>query len=205
MTLPPPLFWLIGYLLGSVPSALWITRLVKGVDVRQAGSGHVTTTNTIRQAGWLPGAIVFVMDFGKGFLAVYLAQRAGLPDWSVGLTGGLAVAGHCWPVFAQFRGGMGLACMGGGLAAISPLAFLLSLGTLIVLVLVIRHSARAGFFAGLAAPLVLWLVGMRGETIWLAALAGIVIAVRFTVDWNRKYRELWLDREKPKTDADTIK
>jgi glycerol-3-phosphate acyltransferase PlsY len=196
MNILSPALWLLGYLLGSLPFALWITRLVKGIDVRDGGSGHVTTTNTIRQAGWIPGVGVFVLDFGKGFLAVWLAQRAGLPVWSVALTGALAVAGHCWPIFAQFRGGMGLATMGGGLMAVSPLAFLIALATLIVLVLVIHHSARASVFTGLAIPVVFWLVGLRGTEWWLAAACGLVVAIRFTIDWNRKYRELWLDREK---------
>ena len=196
MSLIAPVYWLLGYLLGSLPFALWITRLVKGVDVRDAGSGHVTTTNTIRQAGWAAGALVLALDLGKGFLAVWLARHAGLLGWSLALTGSLAVAGHCWPVFAQFRGGMGLATMGGGLIAISPLAFLLALGTLIFLVLVIRHSARASVVTGLVVPLVLWLTGLRGDVIWLAAFSGIIITIRFTIDWNRKYRELWLDREK---------
>ncbi len=190
------IFWLLGYLLGSLPFALWITRLVKGVDVRDAGSGHVTTTNTIRQAGWAAGAFVLALDLGKGFLAVWLARHAGLSGWSLALTGSLAVAGHCWPLFAQFRGGMGLATMGGGLIAISPLGFLIALGTLIALVLVIRHSARASLFAGLAVPIMLFLFGLRGDVIWLAAFSGLVSAIRFTIDWNRKYRELWLDREK---------
>ncbi|MBI5932625.1 MAG: glycerol-3-phosphate acyltransferase [Chloroflexi bacterium] len=190
------IFWLLGYLLGSIPSALWITRLFKGVDVRDAGSGHVTTTNTIRQAGWAAGALVFALDFGKGFLAVWLAHRAGLSGWSLALAGSLAVAGHCWPVFAQFRGGMGLATMGGGLFALSPLAFFAALATLILLVLVIRHSARASVIAGALVPIVLFLIGQRGDALWLAAFAGLVIAIRFTIDWNRKYRELWLDREK---------
>lgn len=196
MSLITPAYWLLGYLLGSLPFALWITRLVKGVDVRDAGSGHVTTTNTIRQAGWLAGALVLVLDIGKGFLAVWLARQAGLSGWSLALTGSLAIAGHCWPVFAQFRGGMGLATMGGGLLAISPLGFLLALGTLVLLVLTIRHSARASVVTGLVVPLVLWLFGLRGDILWLAAFSGLVIAIRFTIDWNRKYRELWLDREK---------
>ncbi len=196
MTLLTPACWLLGYLLGSIPSALWITRLVKGVDVRDGGSGHVTTTNTIRQAGWIPGVAVFILDFGKGFLAVWLALHAGLSAWSIGVTGALAVAGHCWPLFAQFRGGMGLATMAGGLTAVSPLGFLLAFATLLFFVLVIRHAARGSLFAALTVPLVLWLAGLRGTVLWVAVFAGLVIAIRFTIDWNRKYRELWLDREK---------
>jgi len=196
MSLPAPLYWIFGYLLGSLPFALWITRLVKGVDVRDGGSGHVTTTNTIRQAGWLAGAVVFALDFGKGFLAVWLARHAGLSGWPLGLTGALAVAGHCWTIFARFRGGMGLAVAAGALTAVSPLAFLITFAVLLFFVLVLHHAARGSLVAGLAAPLVLWLCGLRGDILWLSAFSGIVIAVRFTVDWNRQYRELWLDREK---------
>jgi glycerol-3-phosphate acyltransferase PlsY len=196
MSLLNPAYWSLAYLLGSLPFALWITRLVKGIDVRDGGSGHVTTTNTIRQAGWGPGAIVLILDIAKGFLPVYFALRAGLPAWSVALTAGLAVTGHCWPLFAQFRGGMGLATMGGALLAVSPLGFLLAFATLLFFVLVLHHGARGSLVTGLAAPLVFWLFGLRGTELWVAVATGLVVAVRFTIDWNRKYRELWLDREK---------
>jgi len=187
-------FWLLGYLSGSLPFGLWVTRLVKGIDIRDGGSGHITTTNTIRQAGWIPGAVVLILDIAKGFLPVYLALHAGLSAWQVAITSGMVVAGHCWPVFAQFRGGMGLAAMGGGLLAVQPLAFLLALGTLIFFVLVLHHGARGSVVTGLVVPLVLWLAGLRGTELWVAVAAGLVVAVRFTIDWNRKYRELWLDR-----------
>lgn len=196
MSVTAPVYWLLGYLLGSLPFALWITRLVKGVDVRDGGSGHITTTNTIRQAGWVAGALVLALDLGKGFLAVWLARHAGLSGWSLALTGSLAVAGHCWPVFAQFRGGMGLATMGGGLIAISPLGFLLAFATLLFFVLILHHGARGSLVTGLFVPFVLFFAGLRGDILWLAAFSGLVIAIRFTIDWNRKYRELWLDREK---------
>ncbi|NOY98093.1 MAG: glycerol-3-phosphate acyltransferase [Chloroflexi bacterium] len=197
MNISPVVFWIVGYLSGSLPFALWVTRLVKGVDVRDGGSGHVTTTNTIRQAGWAPGVLVLLLDISKGFLPTYFAARAGLPAWAVALTAASTVAGHCWPLFAQFRGGMGLATTAGTLLAVSPLGFLLALATLLVLTLTIRHAARASLFAGLAAPLVFWLLGLRGAELWVMAAAGLVIAARFTIDWNRQYRELWLDREQP--------
>lgn len=180
-----------------MPFAVWITCWTKGVDVRAGGSGHMTTTNTIRQAGWAPGALVFVLDTLKGFLPAYLAVRLGLPDWSVGLTAALAVIGHCWPILAQFRGGMGLAVTGGILLAVSPIGFGISLGVLVLSLLVVRHAARAGFLTGLAVPLVFWLGGLRGLLTWVSIPVGLVIAARFLIDWRRTYRELWLDREKP--------
>lgn len=196
MTALSLLCWVSGYLSGSIPFAIWITRWTKGIDVREGGSGHMTTTNTIRQAGWIPGIVVFLLDTAKGYLPTYLAIQMGLPDWSTGLAAMFAVIGHCWPVFAQFRGGKGIAVTGGALLAVSPLAFLVAAGILVFCVLVTRHAARGSLMAALIFPVVLWLVGLRGAITWIAALAGLVLAVRFMVDWNRKYRELWLDREK---------
>jgi glycerol-3-phosphate acyltransferase PlsY len=193
-------FPLLGYLCGSLPFSIWITRLIRGVDVREAGSGHATTTNTIRQAGFGPGALVGILDLAKAFLPVWLALTYA-DARAAALTAALTVVGHCWPVFAGFRGGMGLACMGGSLLAASPLAFLITAGLLIALVLVIRHGARASVAAGLLAAPLLWLFGLRESAFWIALAAGLVIAFRFLIDWNRQYRELWLDRDPPKGPA----
>ena len=190
---------LLGYLSGSLPFAIWVTRYAKGVDVRDAGSRHATTTNTIRQAGFGWGALVFVLDVAKGFLPTYLALVLGrdtIPPYIVPLTAACAVAGHCWPVFAQFRGGMGLATFGGALLAIQPFAFLIGLGLLLLLTLTIRHSARASVATGVLIAPVFWLLNLRGPELWVAIAGGLVIAYRFLIDWNRRYRELWLDREK---------
>ncbi|MBE3037536.1 MAG: glycerol-3-phosphate acyltransferase [Chloroflexi bacterium] len=189
-------FGLLGYISGSLPFAIWITRLVKGVDVRDAGSGHATTTNTIRQAGFLPGALVFVLDVAKGFGPTWLALHYAPAAWIVPLTAALAVIGHCWPVFAGFRGGMGLATANGGMMAAAPIAILITYALLIALTLLIRHSARASVITGILFAPLLWLAGLRGPVLWIGAAVGVVIAFRFLIDWNRKYRELWLDREK---------
>lgn len=186
-----------GYLSGSFSFALWTTRILKGVDVRDSGSHHATTTNTIRQAGWGAGAVVLVLDIAKGFIPTYLAVHYSPLDWVIPLTAMAAVAGHCWPLFTGFRGGMGLAATGGSILAVYPLGFLIGMGILIFLALVIKHSARAGFFTGLLLAPAFWLAGESGTVIWLALAVGLVIAIRFLSDWNRKYRELWLDREKP--------
>jgi glycerol-3-phosphate acyltransferase PlsY len=189
-------FAALGYLSGSLPFAIWITRLVKGVDVRDAGSGHATATNTIRQAGFLPGALVFVLDVTKGFIPTWLALHYAPAVWIVPLTAALAVIGHCWPLFAGFRGGMGLAPANGGMMAAFPFAILVCYALLGLLTLLLRHSARASVVAGILFAPLLWLIGLRGTVLWIAAAVGLVIAFRFLIDWNRKYRELWLDREK---------
>jgi acyl phosphate:glycerol-3-phosphate acyltransferase len=188
---------LIGYLSGSLPFSVWVTRLAKGVDVRNAGSGHATTTNTIRQAGFGWGALVAVLDLAKGFFPTLLAVNYSNETWVIVLTAALAVVGHCWPVFAQFRGGMGLAPFAGALFAVNWFSVVIGLGLLLTLLFTLRHGARASVLTGVLIAPLFWLFNLRGLEFWIALACGLVIAFRFLIDWNRKYRELWLDREKP--------
>lgn len=190
-------FSLLGYLSGSLTPSIWITRLVKGVDVRDSGSGHATTTNTIRQAGFAPGAAVFVLDVAKGFIPTWLAVHYAPAWWIIPLTTAMVVVGHCWPVFAGFRGGMGLAAAAGGLLAVNWVSLAAGAAVLVALLLVSRHAARATVITAIIITPICWLLGLRGVIIWVCALDGVVIALRFLIDWNRKYRELWLDRENP--------
>jgi len=187
---------ILGYLFGSLTPSIWITRLLKGVDVRDSGSGHATTTNTIRQVGFVPGALVFILDVTKGFVPTWLALHYAPAAWIAPLTAALAVAGHCWPLFAGLRGGMGLATAAGAVIAANWLGFVLGLGFLVALMLILHHSARASVFTGIFLAPLFYLAGLRGEVIWIAIGVGIIISLRFLIDWNRKYRELWLDREK---------
>jgi len=187
---------ILGYLSGSLPFSIWVTRYVKNVDVRDAGSGHATTTNTVRQAGFGWGALVLILDIAKGFIPTWLAFRFSGDTWLIAVTAACAVIGHCWPLFARFRGGMGLATFGGALLSIDWFSFVIGLGLLLLLTITIRHGARASIFTGLLIAPVFWLFGLRGAEFWIALAGGLVIAYRFLIDWNRQYRELWLDREK---------
>lgn len=187
---------ILGYLSGSLPFSIWVTRYARNVDVRDAGSRHATTTNTIRQAGFGWGALVLILDIAKGSLPTFLALQYTNNPWVVAITAALAVAGHCWPVFAQFRGGMGLATLGGALLAVNWIAFFAGLALLVACLLILRHGARASVLTGILIAPLFWLLNFRGFEFWIAVACGIIIALRFTIDWNRKYRELWLDREK---------
>ncbi len=91
---------------------------------------------------------------------------------------------------------MGLAPANGAMMAAAPIAILITYALLIALTLLMRHSARASVVTGVLFAPLLWLAGLRGPVIWIALAVGLVIAFRFLSDWNRKYRELWLDREK---------
>jgi glycerol-3-phosphate acyltransferase PlsY len=191
------IFPLLGYLCGSLPFSVWVTRYARQIDVRDAGSGHATTTNTIRQAGFGWGALVAVLDVAKGFLPTLLASRYAGETWVIALTAAFAVAGHCWPLFAQFRGGMGIAPFGGALFATHWITAFIGLALLLALLFTLRHGARASVLTGLLVAPLFWLLNFRGVEMWIALACGLVMAYRFLIDWNRRYRELWLDREKP--------
>ena len=190
---------IIAYLLGSLPFGVWIGRLFIGRDIRAGGSGHSGATNALRQAGWRAAALVVALDLAKGFAAEWLAVRYGNGLTPV-FAGAAVVAGHCWPLFAGFRGGMGLAPAGGALLAVYPLGMAIGLGLIIAAMLLLRHAARGSVVAGLLFGPALWLVTRSSQITLIGLAVGLIVAVRFFADWGRKYRELWLDREKQTTD-----
>jgi glycerol-3-phosphate acyltransferase PlsY len=149
----------LGYLLGSIPFAYLIARLVRGVDIRKLGGGNVGAVNTIREIGLLPGLGVFVADIAKGALAVLIAQWLGINLYWVFAAGFLAVLGHNWPVWLKFRGGQGLATTMGVLVVFSPIPFAICFGVLLLALLLtsnVRLSAVAGF---IFLPPLIWAFG----------------------------------------------
>jgi glycerol-3-phosphate acyltransferase PlsY len=186
----------LAYLLASIPFGVILGRLATGDDIRQHGSGHAGATNVMRQAGWGVAILAAALDVAKAFLGVWLARRLGGSPWVLALAAVAAVAGHCWPIFAGFRGGMGLSAVAGALLALYPFGLLIGLGLALAGTLILRHSARGNLAAGLLiGPLVWWASG--SAPIGLAAtVAGLVVAIRSLSDWRRVYKELWLDRER---------
>jgi glycerol-3-phosphate acyltransferase PlsY len=108
-----------GYLLGSIPSGLIMSRVYRGVDVRDQGSGKTGFTNTLRSLGLGAAIIVLLADIAKGAIPVLVARAVFDDPWAATLTGVAAVIGHTFPVFAGFRGGRGVATAFGGLLAIA--------------------------------------------------------------------------------------
>jgi glycerol-3-phosphate acyltransferase PlsY len=91
---------------------------------------------------------------------------------------------------------MGIAVFGGALFATNWVTAFVGLALLLALLFTLRHGARAGVLTGILVAPLFWLLGFRGVEMWIALACGLVMAYRFLIDWNRKYRELWLDREK---------
>lgn len=156
------LFLLIGaYLLGSVPSAVWVGRAFRGVDVREHGSGNAGTTNTIRVLGIGLGLLVFVIDLLKGFLAVRLvsflsADSPYSPLWISLELGVVVTLGHIFPLFAGFRGGKGVATLCGVGLALHPEGALCALGVFTVVLILTRYVSLGSMLAGLSFPLFLY-------------------------------------------------
>ncbi len=185
---------LLAYLIGSLPFGLWITRWRTGQDIRLVGSGHVGATNAMRAAGWLPGAIVAVLDFAKGWAALSLALRWGTWEGTQAIASAAVVIGHCWPVFAGFRGGMGVGPAAGALAALWPEGLLLAVALGVAMQLLWRHTARGNVVTGVIVGPLWAAASAPAWTAGAAAAAGAVVCLRSISDWNRVYRELWLDR-----------
>ena len=103
----PWLIVVLGYFLGSIPTAYIAGRLLKGRDIRHMGDGNVGARNAFHELGPKAGVAIGIVDAGKGALAILVAQAANIPQVAVLLTGAAAVIGHNWPVFLGFRGGRG--------------------------------------------------------------------------------------------------
>lgn len=168
------LIWIVpGYLLGSVPFGLLLTRLI-GIDIRQVGSGNIGTTNVLRTGNKGLAAATLLLDAGKGAAAVLLASNAA--GAGAGMLAGLAAfAGHLWPVWLGFRGGKGVATLLGVALAAVPLAGLAALLTWAGAALATRFSSVGGMAAALAAPLAALALGKSHSAATLAVMAVLLI------------------------------
>ena len=128
----------VGYLLGSLPSGLWIGRLARGIDIRQYGSGRTGFTNVLRTVGVRWGVVVLIADLAKGAVAVVIGLLISDEPYVAAVAGLAAAVGHDWPLFAGFRGGRGVAASFGAALAMNPVASLALLPFAVGLVAVTR-------------------------------------------------------------------
>ena len=185
----------VGYLLGSIPFGLLISKLIVKTDVREVGSGKTGATNVIRVAGKKAGALVIILDFLKGALAVVLAGLIFSGDYlavnelsllwisrSAQVLAALAaIAGHIWPIFANFRGGRGVATFFGGLIALCPPAALFGVEVLIISAGLTRYMSLGSIAGAVGAyaimvPLTI-ISGFPIEYLIYALVGAIVIIV----------------------------
>ena len=122
----------MAYLLGSIPSGLWIGRKFFQIDIRQRGSGNLGATNSFRILGKKAGTIVLLMDLLKGSISVLLLKQMDLHGISPLIIALFAVIGHTYPLFANFKGGKAVATFAGVILAYQPVLFLIGLGIFIL-------------------------------------------------------------------------
>ncbi len=169
------------YLLGSLPTAYLVIKRLKGVDIRQVGSGNVGATNVTRTAGFKAGVLVFLVDAAKGLIAARIIS-AFLPaphTTALALACGLAAAlGHVYPVFLGFKGGKGFATMIGSVIGASPAAAVACLLIWMASFLAWRYASVSSILAAFALPIVLGLLHETAQTLWLASALGLLITVK---------------------------
>jgi len=158
----PWLIVLLGYSLGSIPTAYITGRLLKGRDIRQMGDGNMGAKNAFHQLGAKVGVVVGIVDASKGALAILIAQGAGVPQVVVLLTGAAAVIGHNWPVFIGFRGGRGESTTIGVLLTLITQPMLILAGPALATLLIKRNLIIASCVLFIPLPLVCWWLGVPG-------------------------------------------
>jgi glycerol-3-phosphate acyltransferase PlsY len=150
---------LLAYLIGSIPTSVWIGRLFYGIDVREFGSGNAGATNTFRVLGKKAGIPVLMIDILKGFIAVLFACFSDLPKndaafVNLQLALGIAsVVGHIFPVFEGFRGGKGVATLLGVVLAVQPESAFISVMVFTTVLVLFRYVSVASMAAGLVYPI----------------------------------------------------
>ena len=200
---------LTAYLLGSIPTAVWIGRIFHDIDVREHGSGNAGATNTIRVLGWKTGVPVLLIDLAKGWAAAMLPVLFSLAEPGSALlinlkivTGITAIIGHILPVFAGFRGGKGVATVFGVLMAVQPVLTLICVGVFLVIFIITGIVSVSSMSAGFAFPILLLAVFDTPSLIFKIFSVFVAVALLIThrnnIDRLLKGEEKKLFRKKQK-------
>lgn len=160
--------FILCYLVGAIPSSLWMGKIFYKTDIRKHGSGNAGATNTFRILGWKAGSIVLLFDFGKGLLCTAVISQLAYsigdgpisfhPAWDVDpmlliLSGMAAVIGHMFPVYANFNGGKGAATACGMLYGIEPISISITLAIFLIVMFSSRYVSLGSIAGAIAYPL----------------------------------------------------
>lgn len=159
----------LAYLIGSIPTAVWVSKRVFGIDIREHGSGNAGATNTFRILGSKAGTAVMLIDMMKGFVAVKLAllsPYAMHTEQSINLQvflGLFAVVGHIFPIWAEFRGGKGIATLFGMILAIQPTVAVSMVGVFMLMLYMTRYVSLSSITASIAFPVMIFFIFREPE------------------------------------------
>lgn len=191
---------LLAYLIGSIPSAVWVGKIFYHVDVREHGSGNAGATNVIRVLGYKAGIPVLLFDVFKGWFAVqlvYIFPYTFLsPETITYIRIALAVAvflGHVFPVFAGFKGGKGVGTLAGVGIALYPIALLIVLGIFILILIITRYVSLSSLLGGLSFPIIV--VFLLGESNPGLIILSVLVAVFIPLTHIKNIRRLMKGKE----------
>jgi glycerol-3-phosphate acyltransferase PlsY len=192
---------IMAYLLGSIPSAVWIGKTFHNIDVREHGSGNAGATNTIRVLGWKTGIPVLLIDLAKGwcaamlpvFLELGVKESPQLINLQI-ITGLIAILGHVFPLFAGFRGGKGVATVFGVLLAVHPLLTLSCIGVFLIVFFISGIVSIASMIAGIAFPVLL--IFFFGTDSVFFRIFSVLIAIALIVTHRKNIERLMHGEEK---------
>jgi glycerol-3-phosphate acyltransferase PlsY len=187
---PITLIVIFSYLVGSIPTSIIVAKKMRGIDIRQFGSGNAGGTNAIRVLGWKPGVFVILLDMAKGLFATAIISRlmygpfpfanaTPFDDYTLVqiIAGSASILGHIWTVFAGFRGGKGLATAGGMLIGIAPVEVAVSFGVFLIVLLVSNYVSLGSLSAAVAFPLTMYL----RENVFMIDVPGYRTLIFFTI------------------------
>jgi len=186
---------LLAYIIGSIPTAVWVSKSVFGIDIRDYGSGNAGATNSFRVLGSKWGSFVMLVDVTKGVVATslyilipfYLTNELARTNFMIAL-GMAAVLGHILPIFANFRGGKGVATLLGMALAIQPMVALLCLVVFLITLLSTRFVSLSSMFAGVAFMVLILFIFNEKETIY--RLFAIIVAMMVVVTHQKNISRL---------------
>jgi len=176
---------IIGYLLGTIPTAYLVTRLVKGWDIRELGGGNVGGTNVYREVGLGPALLVLLFDIGKGAAAVAIAKWwLDVPDIFILLAALAAVIGHNWMPWLKFAGGKGMGATVGALCVLFPaygytLELVIFLAILLIPLAITRNIALAMFLGLFSLPFIVWFSSYSIIATVISVVVFLIIGLKF--------------------------
>ena len=173
---------LIGsYLLGSIPFAYLLTKIVKKIDIRTVGSKNLGATNVMRSVSKRLGLTVLLLDFLKGFIPVFISMRF-FPDKASTiiaiLSGILTVCGHNWPVFLKFSGGKGVATSAGVCIALIPVDSIIVILIFVSIWSITRYISLGSIVAAVLLPAICWLTKKPAEISIFITIIGLAVIYR---------------------------
>lgn len=181
----------LAYLIGSIPTSVWVSKYFFGVDIRDYGSGNAGATNTYRVLGSRWGTFVMVVDVVKGLVATslfllipyYMHDEWDRTNLMIGL-GLAAVVGHIFPIFADFKGGKGVATLLGMVIAIQPLVAVCCVGVFLLVLYLTRFVSLSSILAGISFAVFILFIFNERETLYRIFAVAVALMVMLTHQKN---------------------